>query len=169
KGGDGERQLMGQYRARLVHRRQPVMTAEIEQDIGGLRDDQFPCLQKRWREGRVLAAGLAEEAHHCLLAAGPPCNIGIFGAGFLQSQADKFAAPLYPGPVIELIRHLPRFSLTTAGRRLRDSWCQESGCIAVTRAARRAPCPEEPPQAASRRGALLSMRESLRHQENSSS
>src|SRR5215813_3919078 len=124
------------------------MTAEIEQDIGGLRDDQFPCLQKRWREGRVLAAG-------------PPCNIGIFGAGFLQSQADKFAAPLYPGPVIELIRHLPRFSLTTAGRRLRDSWCQEIGCIAVTRASRRAPCPEEPPQAASRRGALLSMRESL--------
>ena len=47
------------------------MAAEIEQDVGGLTNNNVARAQKWWREGRVLTPGLAEEAHHCLLAAVP--------------------------------------------------------------------------------------------------
>ena len=47
---------------------------------------------------------------HRALAARLPRDIGIFGASFLQRQADKLAAALNPGPIIELIFHLVRAS-----------------------------------------------------------
>ncbi len=67
-----------------------------------------PGLQERRRERQMLDALAAEQAHHRTLAAGLPRDIDIFGAGLLQGQANKFAASLDPGPIIELIPHAAR-------------------------------------------------------------
>ncbi len=53
KIGDRQLQLMGPQPARLVRRRQAVVIAEIEQDVGGLTDDQIPGFQERRRERQM--------------------------------------------------------------------------------------------------------------------
>ena len=105
KIGDRELQLVGPQPAPLVRRRQAVMSAEIEQDVGGLADDQFLHLEERRRERQVPGAFVAEQAHHRSLAARLPGDVHIFGARFLQGQSDKLAAPLDPGPIIEFVTH----------------------------------------------------------------
>src|SRR5690242_11607029 len=105
KIGDRELQLVGPQPARLVRRRQAVMSAEIEQNVGGLADDQLLRLQEGRRERQMLDALAAEQAHHRSLATGLPRNVYVFGPRFLQRQSDELAAPLDAGPIIELISH----------------------------------------------------------------
>ena len=82
------------------------MRPEIEEDIGGLADQQLAGPEKRRRKRRMLDFLAIEQAEHRAFSAGPSGDIDIFGASLFQRQADELAAPLNPVPVIELIAHI---------------------------------------------------------------
>ena len=94
--------------ARLVARRQPEARAEIEQDVGGLADDELAGLEERRRERRARDARAVDELHHRRHAAlaAPARHVDIVGAGLFQRQAHELAAPLDRRPVVELVAHL---------------------------------------------------------------
>ena len=102
--GDGELQLVHPQFAGLCLRRQPMATAEIEQDVCGLGDHQLAGLQERRRKRRRALARLRHPHHfgHAVAMAG---DVVIGSAGVFQRKADIFAAALNHGPVIELVAH----------------------------------------------------------------
>src|SRR3981081_4722205 len=78
--------------------------SEIEQDIGGLPDQEFPCSKKRRRERRRALARLHDPGHRGHTASAAR-DIDIVGAGILQREPDVFATALNARPVIEFIAH----------------------------------------------------------------
>src|SRR5947207_15888158 len=55
--------------------------------------------------GAMANCCAVEQAQHVACAPRFTGDIDILGSGLLQRQADEFAAPLDPGPVIELVPH----------------------------------------------------------------
>src|SRR5260221_1030974 len=78
--------------------------SEIEQDVGGLPDHEFPNFKKRRRERRSPLARL-HHLHHGGHTATAARDIGIVGAGLLQREPDIFAAALNARPVIKFVAH----------------------------------------------------------------
>ncbi len=78
---------------------------EIEQDIGGLRDDELAGLQERRRERRVLVAPAVHHRQHAVHAGFAARDVVVSGAGILQRQPHEFAAALDFRPVEQLIAH----------------------------------------------------------------
>src|ERR1700730_9289552 len=78
--------------------------SEIEQDVGGLPDHEFPCFEERWRERRRALACL-HHLHHRGHTASAARDVGIVGGGLLQRKPDIFAAALNARPVIEFVAH----------------------------------------------------------------
>ena len=102
--GDGELDLVGPQLRGFRLRRQAVTFAEIEQDVGGLPDQPPAVAQEGRGEGRrgdVAAVPQAQQRLGAVLAR----HVDIVGTGFLQRQADEFAAPLDAGPVVKLVGH----------------------------------------------------------------
>ena len=88
----------------------PQAFAEIEQDVGGLADDHLAVAQEGRGEGGGGDVHIVPQAHQRPRAV-VARHVYIVGAGFLQRQADEFAAPLDTGPIVEFIDHgssLPR-------------------------------------------------------------
>ena len=92
---------------RLVARRKPEAPAEIEQDVGGLADDELAGLEERRRERRARDARAVDELHHRRHAAlaAPARHVDIVGARLFQREPDELAAPLDRRPVIEFVAH----------------------------------------------------------------
>src|SRR5262245_25994749 len=105
--GDGELQLMHPQSSGLVAGREVKPAAEVEEDVGGLADDELAGLEERRRKRWTRAASTLDEFHHggnAALAA-PARHVDIVGARLLQRQADELAAALDRRPVIELVAH----------------------------------------------------------------
>src|SRR5499427_2094225 len=104
---DGELQLMHPQPSGLVAGREAEPPAEVEEDVGGLADDELAGLEERRRKRRTRAASTLDEFHHRGNAAlaGPTRHVDVVGARLLQCEADELAAPLDRRPVIELIAH----------------------------------------------------------------
>ena len=96
--GDRQLQLMRPEPAGFGGRGEVVTRPEIEEDIGGLADQQLPRSQKRRGEGRMLDLLAVEQAQHRTLATRFPGDIDIVGPGLLQRQANKLATPLNRRP-----------------------------------------------------------------------
>src|SRR5262249_46927199 len=105
--GDGELQLMHPQPSGLVAGREAEPPAEVEEDVGGLADDELAGLEERRRKRRTRAASAFDEFHHRGNAAlaGPARHVDVVGARLLQREADELAAPLDRRPVIELVPH----------------------------------------------------------------
>src|SRR6185436_18850695 len=88
----------------LVLRREIEPGPEPKQDVGGLRDDLLAGLQERRGKRGML---LPPAQHRCelALAAALARHIDIVGAGFLQREADEFAAPLDRRPIMQFVAH----------------------------------------------------------------
>ena len=105
--GDGELQLMRPQPAGLVAGTEIEARAEIEKNVGGLRDDEAAGFQKRRRIGRARGALVFKKLHHCRHAAfaGTAGNVDVVGAGLFERQPDELAAALNGRPVVKLIAH----------------------------------------------------------------
>src|SRR5262249_56086455 len=81
--------------------------AEVEEDVGGLADDELAGLEERRRKRRTRVASTFDEFHHRGNAAlaGPARHVDVVGARLLQCEANELAAPLDRRPVIELVAH----------------------------------------------------------------
>jgi hypothetical protein len=104
--GDRQLQLMRPQPAGLGRRRQAKLTPEIEQDVGGLPDQQRPCLQKGWSKGRTGDLFAIEQAHHLGFTARLSGDIDIVGAGLFQRHPNEFTSSLNRRPIIQLVSHL---------------------------------------------------------------
>src|SRR5271169_4423045 len=91
--------------AGLARRGEVVARTEIEENVGGLTDQQLSGSEKRRGEGRVFDLLAVEQAQHLALPTRRPGDIDIVGPSLLERQADELAAPLDPVPVIELVPH----------------------------------------------------------------
>src|ERR1700730_11166939 len=90
--------------------------SQIQQDIGGLPDHEWACLQKGRRERRDAALCL-HHPHHRRNPAWAACDVDVIGAGLLQREADIFTAALNGRPVIEFIAHRQPFVLCMGSER----------------------------------------------------
>src|SRR5258707_15620845 len=79
--------------------------AEVEEDVGGLRNHELARLEERRREWGVRGASAFDELHHRRDAAlaGASRHVDVVGARLLQGEANEFAAALDPRPVIKLV------------------------------------------------------------------
>jgi hypothetical protein len=91
----------------LVARRKAEARAEVEEDIGGLRDHELAGLEKRRRKRRPRNASPLDQLHHRGNAAlaGPARHIDIVGARLFQGETDEFTAALDRRPVVKLVAH----------------------------------------------------------------
>src|ERR1700730_19008005 len=91
--------------------------AEKEKDVRGLADDELAALEEGGRERWMLDALTVEKGHHCRDAApaGLARHVDIVRAALLERKANKLAAPLYCGPVVQFVAHSsqPPFSIGT--------------------------------------------------------
>ena len=80
--------------AGLGLRRQAVALAEIQQDVGGLADDDVAGFQERRRKRRVR--GFRRRVSRIIAAMPSPRarDVDVVGAGIFQRQAHEFAASL---------------------------------------------------------------------------
>src|SRR4051794_41972847 len=101
KIGDRQLQLMRPQPARFVPRCEAVVSAEVEQDVGGLSDDQFPRLQERRRKRRGARSRAAQQAHPFGRAAPPPFFLGIIRPPPPPPPTDKNPPPLFSRPKIK--------------------------------------------------------------------
>ena len=92
--GDRQLQLVRPQPAGLGRRRQAVLRAEIQQDVGGLADQHVAAFRKGGAKGGRLDLLAASSAHHLGFAARLAGDIDVIGAGLLQRQTHKLAAPL---------------------------------------------------------------------------
>ena len=119
---DRQLQAVGEMARFLVARREAELGAEIDQDVGDMRDDDLAVAQERRRE-RERAAASSAEASSSPRRRAPPFVAGDVDVGrprLLQREPDELAAPLDFGPVEELVSHcvLPRLkSAAACGRR----------------------------------------------------
>ena len=97
--GDGELDLVCPEAPDLALRREPVLVAEIEEDVGRLADHLLSVPQVGRREGGGFTG--IDVTGRAALA--PDIDVGR--ARLLQRQADEFAAALDRGPIIELVGH----------------------------------------------------------------
>src|SRR6266508_4159016 len=91
----------------LLARRKAEPCAQVEEDIGGLRDDKLAGLEERRRKRRARDASPFDQLHHGGNAtlASPARHVDIVGAGLLQGEANEFAAALDRRPVVKFIAH----------------------------------------------------------------
>ncbi len=93
----------------LVARREVMARAEIQQNIGSLRDNPFPCLEERRRVGRGGDGFVREQPRHRghaqSVSFGSARDIHIVGVRLLQREAHELAAPRYRRPVEKLVSH----------------------------------------------------------------
>jgi len=90
-------QLVHPQAARVGARRQAVLLAQVEQDVGHLADDQLAGLQEGRREGRIFLD--VERRHQQVDPAFAARHVDVVGARFFQRQADEFAAALDARPI----------------------------------------------------------------------
>src|SRR6516164_7715374 len=106
---------------------------EKEKDVRGLADDELAALEKRTCEWRMLDAFAVEKGHHCGHAApaGLAGHVDIVRAALLERKANKLAAPLYGGPVVQFIAHSgqPPFSSGTIHRQQKPKPTDGAGTI----------------------------------------
>ncbi len=109
--GDRQLELMRPEPAVVVVRRQPQPGAEIQQDVRGLADRHLAVLQKRRRERRSFDARAGQHAlqrrHAAAFRLRQPRDVHVVGARVLEREPHELAAPLDPGPVVELVCHTP--------------------------------------------------------------
>src|SRR6266545_4229216 len=113
-----------------THSRPAEPRAEIEEDVGGLRDDELAGLEKRRRKRRARDAPPIDQLHHGGNAAlaSPARHVDIVGACLLQGEADEFAATLDRRPVVELVAHEDYSRVAGATRpRSPQCWSAEIG------------------------------------------
>ena len=102
--GDGELKLVHPEFAGFGLRREGVTGAEIEQDVGGMADDELARFQERRRKGRRALVSL-HHPHHRSRATRAARNVVVSRPRFLQRQPYIFTAALDLGPVVELVFH----------------------------------------------------------------
>src|SRR5262249_59517583 len=102
--GDGELQLMHPQSSGLVAGREVKPAAEVEEDVGGLADDELAGLEERRRKRWTRAASTLDEFHHGGNAApSPPApHLDIIGARLPPPPAAQPAAARGPPPAIKL-------------------------------------------------------------------
>src|SRR5207237_5258186 len=89
--------------SRRVARREPVTPPEIEEDVGGLRDQYLAIFEKRRGKRRMRGPGPVHQPLHRPDPAPAARDVDVFGAGLLQGETPEFATPLTARPAIELI------------------------------------------------------------------
>ena len=103
--GHRELQLMQPETARFVARSELQARSEVKQNIGGLRDHQLACFEKRRRKRRAFVASTVHHREHAVHAAGFARDIVIGRAGIFKREPDEFAAALNFRPIEQLIAH----------------------------------------------------------------
>eukprot|EP01034_Spumella_vulgaris_P031258 gene31258-38621_t len=86
-------------------RRQAVAAAQVEQDIGGLPDQQLAGAQHRRRKRGARFFGRIDGGLGGRHAGFSARHVLIGGAGLLQRQPHEFATALDGGPVVQFINH----------------------------------------------------------------
>ncbi|MGY3468603.1 hypothetical protein ACVW0I_005474 [Bradyrhizobium sp. LM6.11] len=104
KVGDRELKLMQPELAGLRLRGEGVAGAEIEQDVGGLADDEFSRFEKRRRKGR-RALVRVHHLHHRSHAVRTARHVDVGRPRLFQRQPHIFAAALDLGPIVEFVLH----------------------------------------------------------------
>jgi hypothetical protein len=107
--GHGQLQLVGPQPPCRIARGQAQPPTEEEKDVRRLSDDLPAGAQERRRERRAFEVLVVQDPGHRRHAAaaglGLQGHVDVVGRGFLERQADEFAAPLDAGPVVELVAH----------------------------------------------------------------
>ena len=105
---DRELQLVHPQTATLVPRRESMTSAEKQQDVGRLANDEPTGLQKRRCERRMRDAFAVQKAHQrrdTEALAALACNIHVVRASVLEREPHELAATLDLWPVKKPIRH----------------------------------------------------------------
>src|SRR5262249_43832556 len=97
-------ELVGPKPSGLVFRRETVPRAEIEQDVGGLGDQELAGLEERRRKRRMVLPFAFEHRNDRVVAA-LARDVDIVSARLFEREPDVFAAALDLGPVVELVAH----------------------------------------------------------------
>ena len=118
--GDGELQPVQNMPFGLIFRRETEFGAEVQQDVGDMRDDQIAMFEERRGKGGWGGFPL-HERHHRIGAVRTVRHVGIGDSRLFESQAHEFAAPLQVVPVIEFVFHDAPSSREENGRLFEQS------------------------------------------------